>query len=65
MIGSIPNSFLPTKKDLHIFDYLPYFVEIQNKLTDELISIRKPQERKVTIEINDSETKELDELFGI
>ena len=65
MIGSIPESFLPTKKDLHIFDYLPYFVEIQNRLTDELISIRKPQKRKTIIEFNDDETKELDELFKI
>ena len=65
MIGSIPESFLPTKKDLQIFDYQPYFVEIQNRLTDELISIRKPQERKTFIEFNDAETKELDELFKI
>ena len=65
MIGSIPESFLPTKEDLHIFDYLPYFVEIQNKLTDELISIRKPQERKTIIEFNDAETKDLDEFFKI
>lgn len=65
VIGDIPESFLPTKSDLHIFDYLPYFVELQNRLTDELICIRKPEERKVAIEINDSETKELDELFGI
>ena len=63
MIGSIPESFLPTKKDLHIFDYLPYFVEIQNRLTDELICIRKSQERKTIIEFNDDESKELDELF--
>ncbi len=63
MIGSIPESFLPTKSDLHIFDYSPYFVEIQNRLTDELISIRKPQERKTIIEFNDNDMKELDELF--
>lgn len=63
MIGSIPESFLPAKKDLHIFDYQPYFVEIQNRLTDELISIRKPEDRKTIIEFNDAETKELDELF--
>ena len=63
VIGDIPESFLPTKNDLHIFDYMPYFVEIQNRLTDELISIRKPQERRTLIEINDAETKELDELF--
>lgn len=65
MIGSIPESFLPTKKELHIFDYLPYFVELQNRLTDELICIRKPQERKTIIEFNDAESKELDELFKI
>lgn len=41
-IGNIPESFLPTKKDFQIFDYSPCFVEIQNKLTDELISIRNP-----------------------
>ncbi len=63
MIGSIPESFLPTRNDLHIFDYLPYFVEIQNRLTDELISIRKPEDRKTIIEFNDVESKELDELF--
>lgn len=62
-IGDIPESFLPTKSDLHIFDYLPYFVEIQNRLTDELISIRNPQERKTIIEFNDNDAKELDELF--
>lgn len=65
MIGSIPESFLPTKSDLNIFDYSPYFVEIQNRLTDELISIRKPQDRKTIIEFNDTESKELDELFKI
>lgn len=65
MIGDIPDSFLPTKSDLHIFDYLPYFVELQNKLTDELICIRKPQERKPIIEFNDADSKELDELFKI
>ncbi|MCM1253237.1 MAG: hypothetical protein NC321_10480 [Clostridium sp.] len=65
MIGSIPDSFLPTKEDLHIFDYLPYFVELQNRLTDELICIRKPQERRMIIEFNDAESKELDELFKI
>ena len=63
MIGDIPESFLPTKNDLHIFDYSPYFVEIQNRLTDELISIRKPQERKVIMEFNDTDTKELDGVF--
>lgn len=63
MIGNIPESFLPTKSDLHIFDYLPYFVELQNRLTDELICIRKPQERKTIIEFNDTESKELDDLF--
>lgn len=63
VIGDIPKSFLPTKSDLHIFDYLPYFVELQNRLTDELICIRKPQERKAIIEFNDDESKELDELF--
>lgn len=65
VLGDIPQSFLPTKGDFHIFDYLPYFVEIQNKLTDELISIRKPQERRTIIEFNDTETRELDELFKI
>lgn len=65
MIGDIPESFLPTKSDLHIFDYLPYFVELQNRLTDELICIRKPQERKTIIEFNDADSKELDELFKI
>ena len=65
MIGSIPESFLPTKKELGIFDYFPYFVELQNRLTDELISIRKPQEKKILIDFNDDETKELDELFKI
>lgn len=65
VIGEIPESFLPTKNDLHIFDYSPYFVEIQNRLTDELISIRKPHERKTIIELNDAEIKELDELFKI
>ena len=63
MIGDIPESFLPTKSDLHIFDYLPYFVDLQNRLTDELICIRKPQERKTIIEFNDADSKELDELF--
>lgn len=63
VIGTIPDSFLPTKSDLHIFDYLPYFVEIQNRLTDELISIRKPQERKTLIEFNNDNVKELDEFF--
>lgn len=63
MIGDIPKSFLPTKSDLHIFDYLPYFVELQNRLTDELICIRKPQEKKTIIEFNDADSKELDELF--
>lgn len=65
VIGTIPDSFLPTKEDLHIFDYLPYFVELQNRLTDELICIRKPQERRTIIEFNDAESKELDELFKI
>ena len=65
VIGNIPDSFLPTKSDLHIFDYLPYFVELQNRLTDELICIRKPQERKTIIEFNDADSKELDELFKI
>lgn len=65
VVGDIPESFLPTKSDLHIFDYLPYFVELQNRLTDELICIRKPQERKTIIEFNDAESKELDELFKI
>lgn len=65
MIGDIPESFLPTKSDLHIFDYLPYFVELQNRLTDELICIRKPQEKKTIIEFNDADSKELDELFKI
>lgn len=65
VIGDIPESFLPTKNDLHIFDYLPYFVELQNRLTDELICIRKPQERKTIIEFNDADSKELDELFKI
>lgn len=65
VIGEIPESFLPTKNDLHIFDYSPYFVELQNRLTDELICIRKPQERKRIIKLNDNETKELDELFKI
>jgi len=65
VIGEIPESLLPTKNDLHIFDYSPYFVELQNRLTDELICIRKPQERKRIIELNDDETKELDELFKI
>ena len=63
MIGNIPDSFLPTKNDFHIFDYLPYFVEIQNRLTDELISIRKPHERKTIIQFSNAETRELDELF--
>lgn len=63
VIGDIPESFLPTKSDLRIFDYLPYFVEIQNRLTDELISIRKPQDRKTFIEFNNDDVKELDELF--
>lgn len=63
VIGDIPKSFLPTKSDLNIFDYLPYFVELQNRLTDELICIRKPQERKTIIEFNDADSKELDELF--
>lgn len=63
IIGSIPESFLPTKKQLGIFDYSPYFVEIQNRLTDELISLRKPQKAKTIIEFNDAELKELDELF--
>lgn len=62
-IGTIPKSFFPTKSDFHIFDYDSYFVEIQNRLTDELISIRKPQERKTIIEFNDAESKELDDLF--
>lgn len=62
-IGTIPKSFLPTKSDFHIFDYDSYFVEIQNRLTDELISIRKPQEKKTIIEFNDAESKELDKLF--
>lgn len=65
VIGDIPESFLPTKSDLHIFDYLPYFVELQNRLTDELICIQKPQERKTIIEFNDADSKELDELFKI
>lgn len=65
MIGTIPESFLPTKKELRIFDYLPYFVELQNRLTDELICIRKPQERKTIIEFNDTDTRELEELFKI
>lgn len=65
MIGDIPESFLPTKSDLHIFDYLPYFVELQNRLTDELICIRKPHEKKTIIEFNNVESKELDELFKI
>lgn len=65
VIGDIPESFLPTKSDLHIFDYLPYFVELQNRLTDELICIRKPQERKTIIEFNNDDSKELDELFKI
>lgn len=65
MIGDIPESFLPTKKELGIFDYFPYFVELQNRLTDELISIRKPQEKKILIDFNDDETKELDELLKI
>lgn len=43
MIGCLPESLLPTKKELLVFDYLPNFVEVQNRLTDELISIRKPQ----------------------
>ena len=63
VIGEIPESFLPTKNDLHIFDYSPYFVELQNRLTDELISIRKPPEKKILIDFNDEETKELDGLF--
>lgn len=63
MIGDIPESFLPTKNDLHIFDYSPYFVELQNRLTDELISIRSPQERRTLIENNNAETRELDELY--
>lgn len=65
VIGEILESFLPTKNDLHIFDYSPYFVELQNRLTDELICIRKPQERKTIIEFNDADSKELDELFKI
>jgi len=65
VIGEIPESFLPTKNDLHIFDYSPYFVELQNRLTDELICIRKPQERKRIIELNDVDSRELDELFKI
>ena len=63
VIGTMPESFLPTKSELRIFDYLPYFVEIQNRLTDELISIRKPQDRKTFIEFNNDDVKELDELF--
>ncbi len=66
LFGDIPESFLPTKKDLKIFDYLeysPYFVEIQNRLTDELISLRK-SDQKMLIECNDREQKELDELFS-
>lgn len=66
VFGSVPDSFLPTKKELGIFDYLeysPYFVEIQNRLTDELISLRKPQNTKIIIEFNDEEQRELDELF--
>lgn len=62
-IGSLPESFLPTKKDFRIFDYSPCFVEIQNKLTDELISIRDPQDRKVVIELNDDVLRGLDKLF--
>lgn len=65
MVGDIPESFFPTKSDLHIFDYLPYFVELQNRLTDELICIRKPQDRKTIIEFNDVDSKELDEIFKI
>ena len=65
VIGDIPESFLPTKSDLHIFDYLPYFVELQNRLTDELICIRKPQGKRTIIEFNDDKSKELDELFKI
>ena len=42
MIGCLPESLLPTKEELLVFDYLPNFVEVQNRLTDELISIRKP-----------------------
>ena len=63
VIGSIPESFLPTKKDFGIFDYSPYFVEIQNRLTDELISIRKPRQERTIIDFNDSDSKELDEMF--
>lgn len=63
-IGALPESFIPTKKDFRIFDYSPCFVEIQNKLTDELISIRDPQDRKVVIKFDDNnDLKELDELF--
>lgn len=65
VIGDIPELFLPTKSDLHIFDYLPYFVELQNRLTDELICIRKHQKKKTIIEFNDADSKELDELFKI
>lgn len=66
VLGSIPDSCLPTKKEFGIFDYLeysPYFVEIQNRLTDELISLKKPQNTKIFIEFNDEDQKELDELF--
>lgn len=66
IFGEMPDSFLPSKRELKIFDYLEYsplFVEIQNCLTEELISIRR-KKKKIIIECNDNGQKELDELFG-
>lgn len=63
IIGNVPESFLPSKRKLKIFDYSPYFVEIQNRLTDELISLRKESKVKTIIEFNDDDQSDLDELF--
>ncbi len=63
IIGSVPESFLPSKRKLKIFDYSPYFVEIQNKLTDELISLRNESKVKTIIEFNDDDQSDLDDLF--
>jgi len=62
-IGTIPDCFLPTKRDFNIFDYSPYFIEIQNRLTNELISLKETKNEKIYIEFNDADEKELDELF--
>ncbi|MDD3362789.1 MAG: hypothetical protein PHW34_14070 [Hespellia sp.] len=63
--SDIPIEFAPTKEDLKIFDYPPLFVEIQRKLADKLIAIKKNELTDVFADVNKTDMEEMDKLFKL